>query len=444
MGLSERLGRALAVGAIALLTSCPGDPTGDAAVDASTDATQDTSDAADTGNDGPLDSALDGDSGTGSWNTIAGFPDGCNEWTEDEALIGRFDETPCTGMATGCTKLVPSWPDGENLYLAASRNGIHDGSRGLFSVRHYLDDDQVVTAIFSENGVPRGGVRGKFPTEFDGSCFMTGIAPGRRGDVVFGVLEDNDQYLGAVSTETGGEPRLIRVLREEESYLNAIGTFRPTEMGIVLDLFPAGFIYQLAWADGALTSLGSPPADPGQDIISDFYASAVFFTFWDFWQQVRVAVPGDANRILIAPTDAAAAILRTDGTSLYWLQGYGPTSVYDFERIEIWTAPYTTSRDDLAPRRIAVTPLTKLSDDFYAGHGYAGVALTASRLRLYRLTDGAETTIDTPVGTTLQRGGVLWLGPEEIAIASGPRAALDGLPYTTHIRRIRYDALTWE
>jgi hypothetical protein len=181
--------------------------------------------------------------------------------------------------------------------------------------------------------------------------------------------------------------------------------------------------------------------------MSDFYDSAIFFTYWDETQEVRVALPGDEIRTLIAPSDAAAAAtatVRTDGTSLYWLQGYGQTGPNDFERIEIWSAPYTTDPSALVPRRVAVTPLTAMSNTLHAGHEYAAIGQPESRLQLYRVADGAEATIDPPPGTILAQGGVLWLGPEEIAIAYGPRAALDGLRYTTHVWRIRYDALTWE
>jgi hypothetical protein len=395
------------------------------------------------------DAPPDTDSGSVGWTEIDGFPELCDQWTTDPALIGRFEETGCDEMPVGCTRLVPSWPDGRDLYLVSRRTGIHDGTRGLFTALHYISDSQIALGVFTEEGNPQVAFRGRLPTEVSG-CQVARLMAGRRGDVAFkaNVLDaPTRQFVGAASEETGGEPQLIHIVEEEDARLSGIGTLWPTQGGVAINLTPASFMLLLDWTDGTPTPIGSPDGDPGLDTMSDFYDSAIFFTYWDETQEVRVALPGDENRTLIAPSDAAAAAtatVRTDGTSLYWLQGYGQTGPNDFERIEIWSAPYTTDPSALVPRRVAVTPLTAMSNTLHAGHEYAAIGQPESRLQLYRVADGAEATIDPPPGTILAQGGVLWLGPEEIAIAYGPRAALDGLRYTTHVWRIRYDALTWE
>jgi hypothetical protein len=392
------------------------------------------------------DAPPDTDSGSVGWTEIDGFPELCDQWTTDPALIGRFEETGCDEMPVGCTRLVPSWPDGRDLYLVSRRTGIHDGTRGLFTALHYISDSQIAVGVFAEDGAPIGAVRGRLATEVSG-CTVGTVAAGRRGDIAFHVLvvdEPIREYVGGVSPETAAEPRLLRVVEEGAVRLSGIGTIRPTIAGVAINFFPASFMLLLNWTDGTPTPIGSPDGDPGLDTMSDFYDSAIFFTYWDETQEVRVALPEDENRTLVAPSDAAAAVLRTDGTSLYWLQGYGQTSLHDFERIEIWTAPYTTNPAALAPSRMATTAVTSMSDAFFAGYGRSAIVETATRVRIYRRADSLSAVLDAPEGTELLRGSVLWLGPEEIAVAFGPRAARDGLNHTSHVFRIRFDALTWE
>ncbi|MGF1466243.1 MAG: hypothetical protein ACFCGT_08925 [Sandaracinaceae bacterium] len=82
------------------------------------------------------------------------------------------------------------------------------------------------------------------------------------------------------------------------------------------------------------------------------------------WLEVGVDLPRYARggldaptELFLAPPDADVGGLATDGESWVWWQGYGarcpiPLSCAPYERVELWTAPFTMDPEALAPRRV--------------------------------------------------------------------------------------------
>jgi len=92
-----------------------------------------------------------------------------------------------------------------------------------------------------------------------------------------------------------------------------------------------------------------------------------------------------------------------------------------------------------------------------AGRAHAWAALREETVRYYdsaaaedsaedeaiaRASDGLGAVVTPPDGTVLSHGGLLYVGPEELAFGSGPLRSFP--PETTHVRFVRYDAMTWE
>lgn len=171
---------------------------------------------------------------------------------------------------------------------------------------------------------------------------------------------------------------------------------------------PTGATTRLEWGGAA------------EHYVDDIQGDAVFTSELGATTYVSVSIAGGAVTPLIVPADGSDAFeLATDGTNMVWQQGYGRLDAISYDHVEIWTAPYTTERASVVPRRLAASGRANLHDQFDA-YGVAVVDLVSTGTpptdEHYQVVflDGSPTrTLAMPPGRLM---APLFAGPEEVAM----------------------------
>jgi len=136
---------------------------------------------------------------------------------------------------------------------------------------------------------------------------------------------------------------------------------------------------------------------------------------------------------LIANADSMAVGLGSDGIDHAWMQAYAPdANLAHWGRVELWTSPFATTPQTLAPKLLGRLPIDWLDFTLVVGAGYAAHStIPGEQPRLYRLSDGAWAS--APKVPDLQLPRFIYIDEQE-AFLWGAKA--DGLStnYTTIVR----------
>ncbi len=378
----------------------PGHPDGgneagpDTSVDSGRDTGRDT--GVDTGPDGQPDTGRDAAVEAARWVPLPGLPEGCViERAENPAAL--FEPT-WDSCGEGCEYLV-----GDARYTRAfsSQVGWHDGTRGWFSVIQG-DDGRRQVLLAATEGPPVAAWRG--PDSRDsGLCAIGASAIG--------------DGAAAVGIELGwnGWPREWRLLHGPLAEIGAM-----TDPIATLDesiLVGAGGVQRLAVSSTTVAAEVQPHGivmvfEGGEERTLGGFGSAVpggpqrvrvvgRTVWWEEWLHPTSLAVGSIDRsaeYFLRNLPGDAFVSEWDGTQTVWLQGYGWEGSGRYERIEMWTAPYTETAADLRPRLVRELPSW---GDAKAGGGVYGFRRSNSdgsrrRIELYDIVDGRRRTFDGP------------------------------------------------
>ena len=433
---------ALAAAAMALGVACSCGRTA-GAPDAG-DAGRDAGDAGrdgghrDAGHDAGQDAAVD--PGPAGWVRLGGLPAACDiEVATNPEALGNLREVSC---GPGCRELEPVWPrEGLPYFMVALGVGGHDGTTGHFTATHGISDGRAVDFISDDRGRVVAAWRSLVTPD---DCYV-GAHTRALGTIGFTVNAPvgprRSLVLFRLESEAPDAARVLHTFTSDELGANGLQRLLSQPGRVAVDMQPGGRVYSLA-LDGT-TRLVAGGGSSGEIAFLDALSgSALFYTLWGVDHHIGVSVGGAPGTVLIDPAGADADMLRTDGVDLYWQQGYGRITDGRFERIEIWTSPYATDPAGLRPRRIALAPDGLLDPRFRASFGYAAWNMITGQIAVFRASDGLRAVVTPPDGTVPSHGGLLYVGPEELAFGSGPLRSFP--PETTHVRFVRYDAMTWE
>ncbi len=436
--------RALFVAVLGLVAGCEGPAPPDAGRrDAGRDAGR--ADAGrDAGRDGRADAGSDAGRIEAAWLPLAGLPDPRCQIAfaaDPEATAGPLRFEPCPGLA-GCRRLVVDWESRQQpRFTIVGTAGDHDGANGYFAFTRGAEPGWLWLVIARDDGRVLAVVRSPVPhpTEpFD--CFMGPVGIGE-GRTAFSVATGYGDGIGpqvVILVDPDGSHRVVRTLLPAEvGSNNYIAVLRPGLDFIGAQVVPRQDILRVG-LDGSLAWLTGD--EPGSPYLGSAIASSVVYDRYpahDLW----IATGPERGRLLLAPTDSDAVDVSSDGVDLVWAQMFNLVAPYEYDRVELWTAPFTTDPSALAPRRVAPLPVPLVAEQLYSGHGHALLAESLDRLSVYSLESGRIGVIRAPEGTEWRGTFVSYLGPEEAAVAP----VIPGLVVQSPtIWFVRYDALPSE
>lgn len=423
---------------VAAIASCDGDNSRDAGSDGGPDA------SADAGRDaGPRDSGRDAapDAGEASpWVQVPGLPDGCmTEYTTDGSLMGDLRREACSGIA-GCEQLVPSWSTG--LLDFRVDGGYEDASAAYFFFIRLAPPSYQETWLVDTSGTPQLGLRSYRNL---GVCRL-GVFHANLGRFAFATSEPYGdglvhEWVFAGTWDSSGVDirnlgRLSDGLPVTTSFFQGV---QVAPNRIALESAPWHSILDVTW-DGVATIVGDP-SDGGETYLSSIVGDTVLYNVYGY-DHVRAATAGAHGEVLIAPSGVAANAAVTDGIDLAWIQGYDGATPGVLERLELWASPFAVRAEDLVPRKVADVPGTSIPARSVIGHGYVAIPELApsgsgSVTGVYRLADGARTTLTPPDGQRFRIPAV-YVGAEDIAVAPG---LVGSPPDNEAIMFIRLDSL---
>lgn len=136
------------------------------------------------------------------------------------------------------------------------------------------------------------------------------------------------------------------------------------------------------------------------------------------WRIDTVAPRETTHRALVAPRDGDAWLEATDGVDLLWEQTYGDVALPGYERVEMWTSPYTTDAAALRPRLLFAHAIPAISK-----HGVGFGRLWATDLVTYdgplrvlvQTLDGADRRAWTVPSDRAFYSNAM-LGPDEVGL----------------------------
>lgn len=413
-------------------------PVRDAAVDADAAGGLDASDA-----QSPPDASDPRDPG---WVTMPGLPDGCVvQRAEHPEVLFEPVWIPCREGPPGCEELNSpggiigmdfAYHDGERGYLSGllpdpGSNSFPDPTPGVghSQIKALLTTDSPAIAAWRYEI----GVSGRY-------CRVTpfNAGEGRGGFGIFTWWEDLPMsqrfYVGAhESLRTITAPlatvgtELIRQSIEDIYVSRDMAAI--ADMSFMAVLEPSGKVRVLSPLPGLPAMVVQAPVSLiGPDL------------FWhDSTNYVRVAhaTPDrDSETFLEVEGGGDIRSFVTDGHDMAWYAAYYAPNGYDYERMELWTAPHTADPAVLKPRRVADIdpPLYRPGE---IGEGYFAFERRLGEGRpvryevvVYRLADGKQASVRYPEGIFVH---ALYVGGDTVvAYSDSPgqarlfRSYLDG------------------
>src|SRR5690606_8628547 len=145
-----------------------------------------------------------------------------------------------------------------------------------------------------------------------------------------------------------------------------------------------------------------------------------------------------SGRQIWAPEDVEVGQIGADREHLVWSQMSERIDFHNYGRVELWTSPFATDGEALRPRRVSDLLGSYAVVDLHYGAGHVLVAEHTGVVTVYSLESGRIGSLASPEGTEWRNPFMIYLGPEEVALA--PRFL--GLPSTrTKLQFIRYDSI---
>lgn len=383
------------------------------------------------------------DSGVASWYLPEGLPATCEvRVAENPDSVRTIGFEPCADRS-GCRGIRSSEivEPGEVLRtsLAAGR---HDGAVGTLPLR-LTSGNRDTELVVNDTGRVLLALR----TPRDSRCLLgsMSLTDGRAGVIVIDLVrsEGADSYILACPIAPDeGRCRTVAYWPEAELTGNVAQDIYAADTHLAVHTTPAQSAWRVEWDGSGRTPVGGWWTER---VIGEPSAAANDATFYSLLSTPRIVAvsvgrsPGDPpSQPLIAGDGFDALILRTDGEDMAWHQGYEREDVNRFGRVELWTSPFATTRDSLAPRRVATLARRSASPSSRLGFHRFAAFEADDVIAIYDLRDGSRQEVMAPEGE-IWTGGIVYLGPEEIAVASGPETA--PMRSQRSVMLIRYDSL---
>lgn len=396
---------------------------------------------------GPPDTGPPRDSGATAWIQLPGGAAGCEieMATNPRTLVPPLRFEPCPDKPA-CRQLVAAWPPngaGQRIMMGVGETGYHDGDIGYFVFGRprdgVRDPDLYWQLIASDAGdivAVFAGRRGSEP------CTLAAIDIGE-GHFALEVLSTRDLSAWILGGELRDPIGSIREIAYLDSTILAGASINYVRVGaqqIVVE--NTGYhIYRVGW-DGTVRRVerGGSPVDANHPNV---VGTSIVFEHFGMQNEILISDSGGEPVPLVLPPEPGAepsVIDRTDGRTLAWKVGYdgGPLR---FARVELWASPWATRPDDLRPIRLAEMSQPIANAGVLGAFGHAAAFDgDPTIIRLFRATDGRETTLRAPPGL-VWNGFVSFIGPREVLAAAGPDDGNPSGPHQTAVQLIDYTAL---
>jgi hypothetical protein len=285
-------------------------------------------------------------------------PDGClidvARRPEHVVPLPRFE--PC---GAGCRQLVVDWePPAEGGGRLFARTGYHDGTHAYFAYNRPGRPGERASYLLVAREDGRHLVA--FRLHWDISCNLAGL----------GITDTTFATAVIISNGRLRESRPIRARYDEpvEGWATPSEP-RPVINDHVVRTFTSDTttVYQGGVSarfhrygpTGAIDEMGA-----GRDVASATVArDTIILSVAEptGWQIDFVAPMGTALRELVVPSEGDAWTEATDGVDIVWEQTYQSGATAGYERVELWSSPFTTVASDLRPQRVVVHPTPVVS-----------------------------------------------------------------------------------
>lgn len=383
------------------------------------------------------------DASAPAWYRPDGLPDGCEVLAAaDPRGLRPVVFEPCPDRP-GCRWLrYEGFVEPDEIFRVGFGAGSVNEGMGTIPMR-FIGTAHHDELVVREDGSITVALR----TPRESRCILGELTT--RGERSAGVIVDlvsdsgSDSYVWTCPLHPlPGRCRAIARWGVDELHGNLAQDIYAAETHIAVHTTPAQTAWRVEWDGSGRIPVGGWEVDRILGEPTAAARDATFYTLFGSRNVIGVSVgaaPGEPpGRPLVDDPSFDALIPLTDGTDLVWYQGYGRRDVNDFDRVEVWTSPFATTPDALAPRRMTVA-LLRRSGSLDARMGYGRFAhREGDVIAVYDLADGARHEIGPPEGE-IWSGGIIYLGPEEIAVASGLPGARYGAQRTVML--IRYDSL---
>jgi hypothetical protein len=344
--------------------------------------------------------------GDPGWTPVGWAPDCALEVAgKPELALPELKWASCEGTA-GCRLVVPSWYAKNQIYLGFA-SGYRDGATSRLGIATgWGDDSEWRSAVYDENWRPlvawrgaRAGCNGVSPRPAPAHiCF---ISSNVEGPAVAGLLS---------ATQPSAKP--LRTF-STSAILN-----QDCSDDVEVNYDGSGKLWFYDVAAGKQQGLTLPS---GQPMVAAVHGDAAYFSRWysaggeamDGW----VWTPQGGAKMLVSVPQKFIADLRSDGSSLAWLQ-LDMTSLSHAAAGELWTSPQTLENASLQPKLLRAVPSSQASAPFKAiGGGFYALVeqhddQSLRKLHLYRLSDGRHWELPPPAG--LLPSAIVWLTDQEL------------------------------
>lgn len=382
------------------------------------------------------------DAGSSPWYRPEGLPEACEVRATHDASAMRSVSYESCADREGCRALITAdlVHRGETLTVGWTDSYVAT-TPAWFAVSLRGPASQTEIVVVSDQG--RAGLSLRVPVTASRCRLSTLAIAGERVAVLVADQSGVESIPNVVSCPLPPEAGRCRVIDRwgaDELHGNFSQNLFAATTHIAVHTVPAQTVWRVEWDGGGHTLIAGWDVQRVLGEPSAVAADATFYTLFDLPRNtIGVSVGGTptlpAGRSLISDPEFDAMLPMADGRDLVWYQGYGRRDVNDFERIELWASPFATTREAVAPRRLAATPRRSASLDARLGYGRVAHR-EGDVIAVYELSDGARHEIRAPEGEVWS-GGILYLGPEEIAVASG----LPDSRAQRSVMLIRYNAL---
>lgn len=156
---------------------------------------------------------------------------------------------------------------------------------------------------------------------------------------------------------------------------------------------------------------------------AETYEDTVFFSGFNYQLSgLWTWTPEQGARKLLKDNTYSYDMLDTDGVDMAWIRSQGFIGTQSFESYELWSAPFATSAEELAPVHVADLPLTGMVNDMVSvGEGWVAVWFSETDTRLFQLSTGEARRLPLADGVAYNMGsrGLVIVG-NEVWVTSYP------------------------
>lgn len=406
-----------------------------------------------------------GDAGDGSrvdayvpsrdWVSVAGLPplpDGCHI---ERAVSPEHVFTPhWRSCGEGCLELERRIRDGETLRFGRAGygpNGLHFLAIVKRQIRegHFIEDPWDHDVLCSEDrAILAYRMRAEHPTR---PCAFKVFADDGYAVGQHLRFEGEDwtqtTYYGPLPGDwTSPQPDFVLPIQ----YGNALQKVELSGEVILFQVQPADWVMMVDARTGEWRRLSHLPERHGSPQLLHLVGDHAIWEAWgneQIWLE-HATLSGDTALFYEVPDGGDVRGSATDGIDLVWMEAHGRPCVYGcpepYERVEIWTAPYTRDPAALEPRFVA-RARARGGNAKVAGHRYAYLQRIEGdtgeptyEIVIADLADGRQRAWRAPAPWEMY--SLLAMSEEEMLVeVRSPENGQDGTLF-----RVRFDSLPYE